>query len=134
MFYITFNFVIRVTDHFFLNIQGISMDGLNEFLDSSTIHGLSHIAKNRRLLRLLWIIVVLAGFTGAGLLIKEALDNWSEAPVSTTTEILPISQVFKSLSFTWTEIILREIEKPLKVRNYFYSIFLPAYFFREMYS
>ena len=71
------------------------MDGLKEFLDSSTIHGLSHIAKNRRLIRLLWIVVVLAGFTGAGLLIREALNNWSQAPVSTTTEILPISQVQK---------------------------------------
>ena len=69
------------------------MEGLKEFLESSTIHGLSHIASKRSLSRLLWLSVVITGFTMAGLLIKQSLDNWAASPVSTTTESLPISQV-----------------------------------------
>ena len=32
----------------------------------------------------------MAGFVGAGVLIKQSLDNWASGPVSTTTETLPI--------------------------------------------
>ena len=37
---------------------------VREFLESSTIHGLSYITGNRRLVRLFWLCVVIAGFTG----------------------------------------------------------------------
>ena len=46
------------------------MEELKTFLDSSTIHGLAHIASTRRLVRLLWVGVVVLGFTLAATIIK----------------------------------------------------------------
>ena len=69
------------------------MEGLKEFLESSTIHGLVYISTTRRLVRLLWISVVIGGFLGAGLLIQESFSSWSTSPVSTTVEILSISDL-----------------------------------------
>ena len=67
------------------------MEGVSTFLESSTIHGLTYISTTRKYTRLFWILVVLAGFVGASLLIKESFDSWSESPVKTTIETLPIS-------------------------------------------
>ena len=69
------------------------MDQVKEFLESSTIHGLFYISTTRRLVRLLWIGVVIGGFIGAGVLIHESFSSWSTSPVSTTIEILPISDL-----------------------------------------
>ena len=69
------------------------MEGVNTFLESSTIHGLSHISSTRKYARLFWIPVVLTGFFGASLLIKESFDSWAESPVKTTIETLPISEI-----------------------------------------
>ena len=69
------------------------MDGLKEFLESSTIHGLFYIATNRRVARLLWICVVIAGFTTAGVLICQSFASWEESPVSTTIETRSISDL-----------------------------------------
>ena len=69
------------------------MEGLKEFLESSTIHGLVYISTTRRLVRLLWIGVVIGGFIGAGVLIHESFSSWATSPVSTTIEILPISDL-----------------------------------------
>ena len=69
------------------------MEGVREFLESSTIHGLSFIAGNRRLVRLLWICVVIAGFTGSFILIHQSFSNWADSPISTTIETLPISEL-----------------------------------------
>ena len=44
-----------------------------EFLSSSTIHGLAHISSTRRLVRLLWVGVVVLGFTLAATIIKVIL-------------------------------------------------------------
>ena len=76
------------------------MDGVTEFLQSSTIHGLSYIASPRRLVRSLWICVVIMGFTGASLLIKQSLDNWAMNPISTTTEegFISIKDILKDFS------------------------------------
>ena len=46
------------------------MELLKEFLNTSTIHGLSWISNTRRHTRLFWIFVVAAGFSGAIFLIK----------------------------------------------------------------
>ena len=67
--------------------------GIKTFLESSTIHGLSYISTTGRYERLFWILVVLSGFMGASLLIKESFDSWSESPVRTTIETLPISEI-----------------------------------------
>ena len=69
------------------------MDGLKEFLECSTIHGLYYIAGNRQLVRLLWICVVIAGFTGSFILIHQSFSSWSDSPISTTIETLPISEL-----------------------------------------
>ena len=69
------------------------MEGVKELLESSTIHGLSHVAGNRRLVRLLWICVVIAGFIGSFILIHQSFSNWADSPISTTIETLPISEL-----------------------------------------
>ena len=70
------------------------MDGIKNFLESSTIHGLSYISSSKALpVRLFWILVVLGGFTVAGLLIHSSFQAWEENPVDTTIETLPISQL-----------------------------------------
>ena len=69
----------------------VCVNDVKEFLESSTIHGLSHIAANRRLVRLLWICVVIAGFTGAAVLINQSFSSWADSPITTSLETLPIS-------------------------------------------
>ena len=69
------------------------MDGFKEFLESSTIHGLVYIATNRRVARLLWICIVIAGFTIAGDLIYQSFSSWEESPVLTTIETRSISDL-----------------------------------------
>ena len=69
------------------------MEGINTFLESTTIHGLTYISSTRKYARIFWILVVLTGFLGASLLIKESFDSWSESPVKTTIETLPITNI-----------------------------------------
>ncbi len=69
------------------------MEGVRTFLESSTIHGLTYISTTRKYARLFWILVVIGGFVGASLLIKESFDSWSESPVKTTIETLPIAEI-----------------------------------------
>ena len=63
------------------------------FLESSTIHGLTYIATSRKWMRLFWITVVIAGFTGAGYMIYQSFQDWEENPVKTTEETLPITEI-----------------------------------------
>ena len=69
------------------------MEGVSTFFESSTIHGLSYIATTRKYVRMFWILVVIVGFVGASLIIKESFASWSESPVKTTIETLPISDI-----------------------------------------
>ena len=69
------------------------MEGVRTFLESSTIHGLTYISTTRKYARIIWILVVITGFVGASLIIKESFDSWSESPVKTTIETLPISDI-----------------------------------------
>ena len=69
------------------------MEGVRTFLESSTIHGLTYISTTRKYARILWILIVLAGFIGASLLINESFDSWSESPIKTTLETKPISEI-----------------------------------------
>ena len=71
----------------------MSMEGVRAFLEASTIHGLTYISTTRKYARLFWIFVVLTGFLGAIMLIKESFDSWSESPVKTTIETLPIAEI-----------------------------------------
>ena len=69
------------------------MEAFNNFLESSTIHGLSYISTTRKYVRLFWILVVITGFTGAGVLIYQSFQAWEDSPVSTTIETLPIAEI-----------------------------------------
>ena len=69
------------------------MDHVKEFLDTSTIHGLSWISGTRKWSRYSWILIVIGGFSGAGYLIYTSFHNWEQSPISTTIETMPISQI-----------------------------------------
>ena len=69
------------------------MEGVRTFFESSTIHGLTYIATTRKYVRIFWILAVITGFMGASLIIKESFESWSESPVKTTIETLPISDI-----------------------------------------
>ena len=69
------------------------MENVITFLESSTIHGLAYISTDRKYVRLFWILVVIGGFTGAGVLIHQSFDNWAESPVKTTIETHPITEL-----------------------------------------
>ena len=68
------------------NLCPLNMENINNFLKSSTIHGLSYIATNRKFVKLFWIIVVITGFTCASILIHQSFEDWYESPVKTTEE------------------------------------------------
>ena len=69
------------------------MENVTNFLESSTIHGLAYVATGRKYVKLFWTLVVIAGFTGAGILINTSFQSWSESPVKTTIETLPITEI-----------------------------------------
>ena len=69
------------------------MEGIHNFLRSSTIHGLQYLSVSNRLSRIFWALVVTLGFTMAGYLIHLSFDTWRQSPISTTIETLPISQM-----------------------------------------
>ena len=69
------------------------MDGVRTFLDSSTIHGLAFISKSSKFGKLFWILIVIAGFIGAGIIIHQSFQLWNESPVKTTIETRPIKEM-----------------------------------------
>ena len=69
------------------------MVGLRAFLESSTIHGMSYISAPGRYVRVFWTLVVIAGFTGAGIMIHQSFQSWADSPVKTTIETLPITKI-----------------------------------------
>ena len=69
------------------------MEGIRTFLESSTIHGLTYISTTRKYTRLFWILVVISGFLTAFLIINQSFNSWSDSPVKTTIETLPISEI-----------------------------------------
>ena len=73
--------------------MSVAMENIRNFLESSTIHGLTYISSGRKYVRLFWMVVVLAGFTGAAVLIYESFQSWADSPVKTTIETLPITDI-----------------------------------------
>ena len=69
------------------------MAGLTDFLESSTIHGVSYISTTKKASRLFWVLVVCSGFCGAFVLIYQSFESWEESPITTTIETLPISEI-----------------------------------------
>ena len=69
------------------------MEVAREFLENSTIHGLFHISTTRRLVRLIWVGVVTAGFSVAAILIQQSFSSWASSPITTTIETRPITDL-----------------------------------------
>ena len=66
------------------------MEEFRQYLESSTIHGLAYISLSGKwVAKIFWILVVIAGFTGAGYMIYQSFQDWNESPVKTTIETLP---------------------------------------------
>ena len=69
------------------------MEEVRGFLKSSTIHGVGYISKTRRIVRIFWILVIVVGFTLAGVLIHQSFQSWNMSPVKTTIETLPTTEI-----------------------------------------
>ena len=70
------------------------MESMKHFLETSTIHGLNHISlTTNKFIKLFWILVIFVGFTCAGILIHQSFETWTESPVTTTIETLPIERI-----------------------------------------
>ena len=69
------------------------MENIRNFLETSTVHGISYISTTKKYVKVFWILVVIGGFTGAGVLIYNSFQSWNESPVKTTIETHPISKI-----------------------------------------
>ena len=85
------------------------MDIVKEFLESSTVHGLTYIStakvgwkykvnnctKNHQttVAKCAWAVIVCLGFIGAGGLIERSYDKWHESPIATTITTLPLADL-----------------------------------------
>ena len=81
---------------------------MNQFLESSSIHGLNHIATTKTLSRLFWVVTVTLGFILAGVLISKSFQR----PVSSQHTFDPLgifrilitnSNVYWKLSASWSD-------------------------------
>ena len=66
---------------------------MKEFLENSTIHGLSYISTTKRFSKLFWIVIVLSGFFGASILINSSFQEWKESPIKTIIETFSIEKI-----------------------------------------
>ena len=65
-----------------------------DFLSTSTFHGLSHIASAKSLVvQILWLVIVSLGFGFAIHLISASYVEWMETPFSSVTTTQPISKL-----------------------------------------
>ena len=69
------------------------MEEVRAFLESSTIHGLAYVSTTRKHIKLFWILVIITGFIGAGVLIHQSFKAWDESPIKTTIETRPIREM-----------------------------------------
>ena len=69
------------------------MEDLKEFLESTTIHGLTYIATAKSIVsKFFWIIIMVLSFVTSIILIESLFSSWSANPVSTTVETKSISK------------------------------------------
>ena len=69
------------------------MEGVRDFFESSTIHGLTYISTTQTFSKLFWICTDSCGFLTAGFFINNAALDWEENPIGTSIETFPISEV-----------------------------------------
>ena len=69
------------------------MDAGKEFLETSTVHGLSYISTSKKYaIKLLWVVIIVGGFGTAGNMMAKSFVAWSKYPVATTIATEPISK------------------------------------------
>ena len=67
---------------------------LQNFLESSTIHGLAHISTAKsHPARAVWVAIVVTCFSSAIYMITSSYKEWQESPVSTTITTHPITEL-----------------------------------------
>ena len=70
------------------------MTTIQEFLESSTIHGLLHISQSRSsLIRTAWAIIVAFAISMSWLLINKSFQSWNLSPVITTLDTMDINEL-----------------------------------------
>ena len=70
------------------------MEALREFLTSSTIHGLAHLASAHNVAKkIFWVAVIAVSFGAALYLISNSYIEWTQSPVSSTTTTRPIDEL-----------------------------------------
>ena len=70
------------------------MNLLNEFLETSTIHGLAYISTApSKLSKVFWMLVVIFGFSTAFYLINDSYTAWEASPIATSISTHPISEL-----------------------------------------
>ena len=74
---------------------------VNEFFSSTSIHGFPYISDNQsRSTRIIWTIIVLAGFGVTSYFLYSTLDGFDEKYVSTTIETRSIKEfAFPAITF-----------------------------------
>ena len=75
-------------------VFSINMEGVREFLETSTVHGLTYISTARnKLIRLFWIAIIFCGFLAAGFLISKSFRDWEGYPIESSIQTFPIKEV-----------------------------------------
>ena len=74
--------------------MGMASSTVHEFLESSTIHGLSYISRAKsHVAKASWVAIVVACFSIAMYMITNSYKEWQESPVSATITTHPISDL-----------------------------------------
>ena len=70
------------------------MDILNEFFESTSIHGLYYISSCKsRIAKAGWMLVVAMGFAASMVLIHSSFSEWAKSPVATTITPHPVADL-----------------------------------------
>ena len=66
--------------------KGVLTKTLVEYGDTTSIHGISYILEDGRLIfeRVLWVVLVILCASVSLVLTKKIYDNWEQDPISTT--------------------------------------------------
>ena len=70
------------------------MDYIREFLENSTIHGLTYISSAKSwLVKCVWVFLVVCCFLTSWVLILGSFSSWNTSPVGTTVETRDIKEI-----------------------------------------
>ena len=70
------------------------METLKEFVESSTIHGVSYISRApSKPAKAFWLLVVAIGFSFSIYLINHSYVEWKASPITTSISTHPISKL-----------------------------------------